>query len=81
MAPQFDGTFTTATSTMNFSSSFQPKFGGDIDFTVKPSLIPPSNTVTGYVSSGELVPTRSTAFEPGADRQVSSEQRPSVARL
>jgi len=49
---------------MNFSSSFQPSFGGDIDFTVKlPSLIPPGNTVAGYVSSGGLVP-----FEPGADR-------------
>jgi hypothetical protein len=68
-APQFDGTFTTATSTMNFSFTFQPRFGGDIDFTVKlPSLIPPSNTVTGFFER-RVGTDRPGAFEPGADRR------------
>lgn len=62
-APGFFGSFWATTSTMSFSSNFPTDIAGETDFAVKlpnfSTLGPLKNgqTITGYVSSGELVPT------------------------
>jgi len=62
--PQFDGTFLATTRTIDFSSGFSSSIPGDIDFTVKlprntplSSPIPVGHSISGYISSGELVPS------------------------
>ena len=61
--PQFDGTFLATTATGNFSSDFPLTIPGEFDVTVKlPSgtslgTIPVGSSITGYVSSGEIIPS------------------------
>jgi hypothetical protein len=61
--PTLGGTFGASTSTMSFLSDFSPAALGTIDFTVNlrhgtriPSVLV-SHLTSGYVSSGELVPS------------------------
>lgn len=64
--PQLSGDFWASTSTLGFTKYFVNGVPGEIDFTVKlppnSSLGPNGSTVSGYLSSGELVPS---VPEPG----------------
>ena len=61
--PQFDGTFLATTATGDFSSDFPLTIPGEFDVIVKlPSgtslgSILVGNSITGYVSSGEIIPS------------------------
>ena len=66
--PQFDGTFLTSISTLDFKSLFPATIEGTIDYTVKLPLNsgfgpkPQGSSVSGYISSGEV---DSPVPEPG----------------